>query len=68
MACLAFANLPLSAAFRRGSERRSIAGQEVHCSVGLEFDQDLKRPVVGLMDLHLDPYRDINLPDESFSS
>ncbi len=54
--------------FRRGSERRSIAGQEVHCSGGLEFDLDLKRPVAGLMDLHLDPYRDINLPDESFSS
>ena len=43
MACLAFPNLPLLAAFRRGSERRSIAGQEVHCPVGLAFDRDLKR-------------------------
>jgi len=49
MACLAVPNLPLLAAFRRGSVRQCIAGREVDCPVGRESDQDLERRVAVIL-------------------
>jgi len=68
MACLALPNLPLLAASGGALSVEVLPGKKCIALSGWNSMRISSGPVVGLMDLHLDPYCDINLPDESFSS